>query len=92
MLGGPPSDYRTKPTDISWYVEDGAPSYDTWIGDEGAIILFFAGDEVIDKRFAASQHIPPANCFDCAIWRWRIALWRLNVVSHPKSYGTMWDK
>jgi hypothetical protein len=67
ILGGPPGDYRTRPT----RVEEGPGSgftWEGWWGDEGMVEVCFRGDSVLVTRF--QETLPPGpGLLETLRWR-----------------------
>jgi hypothetical protein len=74
LLGGPPGDYRTLPATVStattWNAALVAGTEESWLGDEGNVVIYFDAGGVRSFRFEAAEPTP--------ITPIGLALWRLN--------------
>lgn len=79
ILGGPPGDYRTRPTDVE---VDTAPLLsartEVWEGDEGTVAVSFLGGRVVRTEFGKAASVSVWEVF-----RWRLAK-RWDRLTGPK--------
>jgi hypothetical protein len=73
ILGGPPGDYRTRPTLLVIDEMEGCWmgwSFEKWDGDEGTAEVIFYRDEVVEVKFHDANPFSP-GIVELARWRLR---------------------